>query len=63
MRNIFFENEKNLIPVLNFVGRIVLVIVVIVIIDRLSLVMVDTAKLCCTLTFVLQFLIRLNEII
>lgn len=45
MRNIFFENEKNLIPVLNFVGRIVLVIVVIVIIDRLSLVMVDTAKL------------------
>ena len=45
VRNIFFENEKNLIPVLNFVGSIVRVIVVIVIIDRLSLVMVDTAKL------------------
>lgn len=32
-------------PVLNFIGSIVLVIVIIVIIDSLSLVMVDTAKL------------------
>lgn len=41
VRNIFLENEKNLMPVLNFIGSIVLVIVIIVIIDSLSLVMVD----------------------
>jgi len=30
VRNIFLENEKNLMPVLNFLGSIVLVVIVII---------------------------------
>lgn len=57
VKNIFLENEKNLMPVLNFIGSIVLVIVIIVIIDSLSLVMIDIAKLSVLYTILLQFLV------
>lgn len=59
VRNIFLENEKNLMPVLNFLGSIVLV--VIVIIDRLSLVMVDTAKLSVLYTNVCTSVLDLTK--
>lgn len=59
VRNIFLENEKNLMPVLNFIGSIVPV--VIVIIDRLSLVMVDTAKLSVLYTNVCTSVLDLTK--